>query len=364
MPRLFAADEYFGHQIPEPYPSVAVHHEHWRDSYYYGMHPRGGIGDAIILTMAHYPLRETLDSHEFSFIDGERLFAHFTRPYGDDPHSSVVGPIRVEIVEPFKTLRLTGDGAEAPVGFDITFTARTQPYALRRGTMKRGDEIIWDQSHFLQSGTLSGWYSRNGVTKRVDDWWCQRDHSWGIRDHQRCPMWLWLAIQLPDGMFAIWHWEYPNGARVFTDGCFAPADGSTPIPLIDFRHDLHWIDKDGNPAEYGTDGAAYRRPRGAHRGGARGRTDGGDRRFGAAVRVLRPVRRRPAPAGGAHRRRPHRNGDLRTHRLVPPPLLPDPARGELPAGIAARPRIAETPKAGALARAPRLSNVPALCATA
>jgi hypothetical protein len=256
MPRLFPADEFFGHQIPEPYPGVAVHHEHWRDSYYYGMHPRGGVGDAIILTMAHYPLREALDSHEFSFIDGERLFAHFTRPYGDDPHASVVGPIRVEIIEPFKTLRLTGDGAEAPVGFDITFMARTQAYGLRRGTMKRGDEIIWDQSHFIQSGTLSGWYSRNGVTKRVDDWWCQRDHSWGIRDHQRCPMWLWLAIQLPDGMFGIWHWEYPNGARVFTDGCFAPADGSTPIPVIDFRHDLHWIDKQGNAAEYGADGSA------------------------------------------------------------------------------------------------------------
>ena len=51
MPRLFADDEFFGHQIPEPYPSVAVHHEHWRDSYYYGMHPRGGIGDAIATAM-------------------------------------------------------------------------------------------------------------------------------------------------------------------------------------------------------------------------------------------------------------------------------------------------------------------------
>jgi len=256
MPRLTNADELFVHQIPEPLPNVAVHHEHWRDSYYFGMHPRGGIGDAIILTMAHYPKREMLDSHEFSFMGGQRLFAHFTRPYGDDPHTPVVGPINVEIVEPYKTLRLTADAAAAPVGFDLTFRARTRAYGLRRGTMKARDEIIWDQSHFFQSGTYSGSYTYQGVTHSVDDWWGQRDHSWGIRDHARCPMWLWLAIQLPDAMIGVWHWEYPNGAPVFTDGCYAPADGGDPIPVIGFRHDLHWTDKDGNPADYGRDGGA------------------------------------------------------------------------------------------------------------
>lgn len=254
MPKLIAADELFGHQIPEPLLNVAVHHDHWRESFYYGMHPRGGMGDAVIFTMGHYPNRQMLDSHEFSFMGGQRLFGHFTRPYGDDPHTTVVGPVSIEIVEPYKTVRLTADPAVAPVGVDVTFTARTQPYALRRGTMKAGDEIIWDQSHFLQSGTYSGSYTHNGVTRSVDDWWGQRDHSWGIRDHARCPMWLWLAIQLPDGMFGVWHWEYANGARVFTDGCFAPADGGTPIPVIDFRHDLHWTDKDGNQADYGRDG--------------------------------------------------------------------------------------------------------------
>ena len=254
MPKLIAADELFGHQIPEPLLNVAVHHDHWRESFYYGMHPRGGVGDAVIFTMAHYPKRETLDSHEFSFMGGQRLFGHFTRPYGDAPHTTVVGPVSIEIVEPYKTVRLTADPAVAPVGVDVTFTARTQAYALRRGTMKAGDEIIWDQSHFLQSGTYSGSYTYNGVTRSVDDWWGQRDHSWGIRDHARCPMWLWLAIQLPDGMFGVWHWEYANGARVFTDGCFAPADGGAPIPIIDFRHDLHWTDKNGEPAGYGRDG--------------------------------------------------------------------------------------------------------------
>ena len=41
---------------------------------------------------------------------------------------------------------------------------------------------------------------------------------------------MWLAIQLPDGMLGAWHWELTNGARIYTDGCFAPADGGDADP--------------------------------------------------------------------------------------------------------------------------------------
>jgi hypothetical protein len=67
-------------------------------------------------------------------------------------------------------------------------------------------------------------------------------------------MWMWLAIQLPDGMLGVWHWELANGAPVYTDGCFAPADGSEPVPVVGFQHDLQWTDADGKPVDYGRDG--------------------------------------------------------------------------------------------------------------
>ena len=254
MPKLTAKDELFVHQIPEPLPNVATHHDHWRESYFFVLHPRTIPGDVVILTMAHYPKREEMDSLQMGRIADQQIFVRHSRPYNGDPHTTVVGPVTIDIVEPFKTVRLTVDAASAPVGLDLTFTARTQAYGLRRGTMKAGHEIIWDQSHMFQSGSYSGTYTHQGVTYEVDDWWGQRDHSWGIRDHRRCPMWMWLAIQLPDGMLGVWHWEYPNGAHVYTDGCFAPADGGEPIPVVEFRHALHWTDKDGKPVDYGRDG--------------------------------------------------------------------------------------------------------------
>jgi hypothetical protein len=69
---------------------------------------------------------------------------------------------------------------------------------------------------------------------------------------------MWLAIQLPDGMLGVWNWEYANGARVYTDGCFAPADGGAPIPVTGFHHALDWTDAQGKAVSYGRDGAEVR----------------------------------------------------------------------------------------------------------
>jgi hypothetical protein len=256
VPRLTALDELLVHQIPEPLTSPALFHEHWRESLFFIIHPRDAIGDCIILTMAHFPAREELDVLQLGHFRGVPTLARHHRASGDNPHELTVGPVQIDVVEPFKTLRLrVAEDAAVPLAMDITFEARTPHYALRRGgPMKAGHEVIWDQSHMVQSGTYNGTVTLGGETFPIENWWGQRDHSWGIRNHARCPFWMWLAVQLPDGMLAVWNWEYANGARVFTDGCFAPADGSPPIAAVAFRHDLHWTNKDGDPVSYERDG--------------------------------------------------------------------------------------------------------------
>jgi hypothetical protein len=118
------------------------------------------------------------------------------------------------------------------------------------------DEVVWDQSHILQSGAYDGTYTVDGVVHEVDGWIGQRDHSWGVRDHGRCPLWLWFQIQFDDGFLGVWHWEYENGARVYSDGCWAGTDGSEPVPVVDFRHDVDWFGADGESVAYGEHGEA------------------------------------------------------------------------------------------------------------
>lgn len=254
MPRLTAMDEHLVHQLPEPLPNVVAHHPHWRESYFFIAHRPDALGDVVILTIASYPQREAMDSLQMGRVGGEAIIGHHERPYDGDPHTADVGAARVEVVRPFEELRIWADPDRCALGMDLTFRARTKPYGLRRGTMRAGHELIWDQSHLFQSGTFDGTYTAGGTVYEIDRWWGQRDHSWGVRDHSRCPLWLWFQVQLPDGFLGVWHWELANGARVYTDGCWAATDGREPVPLIDFSHDLEWTDAAGATVGYGKHG--------------------------------------------------------------------------------------------------------------
>jgi len=256
MPSLTANDERFVHQIPEPLSVVGIEHHHWRESYFFVTHGPDVDSDVIVIAMATYPARHLLDALVLGRIDGQLLGGLYQRPAAGDPHTSVVGPVSVVIEEPFRTVRVVVDNAD-DIDIDMTFQARTAPYGLRRGRLLDDQgALLWDQSHMIQSGTFSGTYRRGEVTGSVDGWLGQRDHSWGVRDHGRIPCWTWYAIQLPDGMLGVWHWELANGARIFTDGCWAPADGSAPVPVVDFAHDLQWTDAAGSVVAYGPAGDA------------------------------------------------------------------------------------------------------------
>jgi hypothetical protein len=212
--------------------------------------------DVVVVAMATYPARHMLDALVLGRVGGELVFRHYQRPADGDPHTTTVGPVSVVVEEPFRRLSVVVDAAD---GFDadLTFTARTDAYGLRRGRLRHDSgALLWDQSHMFQSGVFGGTYALGAEGGSVDGWLGQRDHSWGVRDHGAIPMWTWLAIQLPDGMLGVWHWETADGAPVFTDGCWAPAGGGAPVPVVGFHHDLHWTDAAGNPVAYGPDGAA------------------------------------------------------------------------------------------------------------
>ncbi|MHB8438357.1 MAG: hypothetical protein ACYDD4_04255 [Acidimicrobiales bacterium] len=256
MGRLTDFDERFVHQIPEPLSHVGIEHHHWRESYFFVTHGPDVDSDVIIVAMATYLPRDMLDALVLGRIGGEPIFHMHTRDAAGDPHSSVVGPVSVEVVEPYRELRVVC-AASGDFEADLRFEARTAAYGLRRGRLLDDDgALLWDQSHMIQSGRYSGFYRRGDRHVEIDGWLGQRDHSWGVRDHGRVPMWSWYAIQLEDGMLGVWHWELANGAVIFTDGCWAPAGGGEPVPVVEFHHHLEWTDASGRPVAYGADGSA------------------------------------------------------------------------------------------------------------
>jgi hypothetical protein len=231
---------------------------HWRESCYYVAHRPDGPGDVLILTVASRPSRGVYECYQMGRIDGALTFARFARAAGDACRLTMaVGPALVEVVKPYELVRLRvlPEHHGVPFGMDLTWSARTRPYVLPRGAVSAGGRVVWDQRQVFQSGRFDGSYTVAGVRRPVRRWWGQRDHSWGVRDHQRAPMWIWLAIQLPDGMFGLWCWEDPAGRRSYCEGCWAPAGDRPPVPVTGFRHQLGWTGAGGRPVGYGRDGA-------------------------------------------------------------------------------------------------------------
>lgn len=228
---------------------------HWRESLFFVAHRRDHPGDVLALTIAHQPSRAVVDCIQLGTAAGRPFFVRYTRRGRPAGTPMAVGPVRIDVPEPYRTLTLRVDPGVSPVGLDLTFTARAPAYLLRPGRLVRDGVEVWRQRHLVQSGRYDGWYEVAGRRWPVDGWWGQRDHSWGVRDHARVPMWLWLAVQLPDGMVGAWCWEQPDGTRCYTDGCWAPAGGTPPVAVTGLRHDLRWLDELGGDVAYGAGGS-------------------------------------------------------------------------------------------------------------
>ena len=117
--------------------------------------------------------------------------------------------------------------------------------------MDNAGKLVWDQSHMLQSGRYDGRMVILGKETIVEDYgWGQAITRGACPSTASADVAVARAASRHDSMLGVWHWELANGARVYTDGCWAPADGSDPIPVIDFRHELDWTDADGKPATW------------------------------------------------------------------------------------------------------------------
>ena len=86
-----AWDEQFVHQIPELLTSVASHHPHWRESYFFDIHDPAGEGDVVFFTMAHYPARGSAWTRcRWAGSAASRSLGLHDRPDDGDPHTTEV----------------------------------------------------------------------------------------------------------------------------------------------------------------------------------------------------------------------------------------------------------------------------------
>jgi hypothetical protein len=218
-------DDYPIHPSADPIASPATGDPNHYDRYWFNGHQKDGefyFGAA----MGHYPVRGVIDA-AFSLVHSDvehSVYASGTMPLD---RSTAVGPIRIEVTEPIRTIRYVVEPNEHGIECDLTFRATTVAVEEPRQRTTSPEGILtMDHTRLTQWGTWEGTISVDGDELRIDPSEVPgtRDRSWGMRSvgqqletnwGRRPPQafWLWAPLHFADRYTHLALHEYPDGTR-------------------------------------------------------------------------------------------------------------------------------------------------------
>lgn len=235
-------DDYPIHPGAEPIAHPATGDPNHYDRYWFNGVEREGrffFGAA----MGHYPVRGVIDA-AFSVIwDGveHSVFASGRMPWD---RATRVGPIRVEVVEPLRTIRYVVEPNETGITADVTFTATTVAIEEPRQRIQREGLLVMDNTRLTQWGRWHGTITVDGTTIEVDQAQVRgtRDRSWGTRPvgdptptNQPASMpqvfWLWAPLHFEDRCTHLALMEYANGQRWIEQSLVLPHLSGPDAPV-------------------------------------------------------------------------------------------------------------------------------------
>lgn len=219
-------DDYPIHQTAEPVAHPANGDRNYYDRYFFnGFDRRGGFYFAMALGI--YPNRRVIDASFSVLHDGVQRSVHASALAPVDRGETRVGPIRVEVIEPLRRLRVLVDAPDQELAADLVFTARTPAVQEPRTTVHSGVALTMDYTRLTQWGGWDGHVMTGD--RRLDCAVAQvpgtRDRSWGVRAVGEPPGGAPPA--LPPQFFWLW------APLHFDDHC-------THLALIDDAHGRHW----------------------------------------------------------------------------------------------------------------------------
>ena len=242
-------DDYPIHQTPAPIAQAASSDLNVYDRYWFNGYARDGefyfgIGLAV------YPNRGIMDCG-FSIVrDGEQHAFHASRRIPAERSETLVGPFRIEILEPMKSCRVAIDPNETGIDCELEFVPRTACVEEGRQTARApgGGRVIMDATRFGQFGSWQGRVRYAGQTLAIDPArvCATKDRSWGVRPLGDPAPSGAPPTQLPQ-VFFLWaplHWqdrctyfgvfEDGTGHAWHQDGMIVPAhDSPDAIPGVE-----------------------------------------------------------------------------------------------------------------------------------
>lgn len=265
---LTDADEFFNHQIVNTHAAVGTADRAWTEKAWFTLMRKDGQMQ-INFGLGKYANRNVLDGFAGVQRGTQQRTVRASRVLSPRIEDMSVGPLGYEVIEPFKTIRLTlAENAAQPLRLELTFHSAMPAFFEKRDVVISAGRTASDVIRFHQAGTVSGWIEIEGTRIAVDpeEWFGFRDRSWGIREHVGLDPtdlvpgsvgntggaktggyhfnWLVSKIDRPDGSsydLAYYFRDFGgDGPPDFFSGYINESDGrQTPIlhlyPEIDYR---------------------------------------------------------------------------------------------------------------------------------
>ena len=252
--RLSPFDDYPFHQAPTPFATAATSDAHYNDGYFCAFYAPGWY---FCTGLRLHPNVNVIDGWATVAHDERQSAVRASRALHPRHDELAVGPIRYEIVEPMKRLRLVADDNPAGVRFDIMLEAQSPPFVEDRYQHFKFGAVVNDLIRYTQICKATGVAAVGDESIEIDGWHAMRDHSWGVRSSmavptgikgldrddepgQRRALRLWVPFQVADHCGFYNTHENPQGETIDFEGRLDYADGRS-VRLTGMRHELEYL---------------------------------------------------------------------------------------------------------------------------
>jgi hypothetical protein len=239
---LSPLDDYPIHQVPDVMRHVATSDRNFYDRYYFNCHSCSP-DLMLIIGLGQYPNLGVADAFALLRRGPSHRVVRASRELGDDRMNTVVGPLRVEVLEGLRRLRVVLESDD--LAFDLAWTGAVPAQLEPPHVLRAHERLIFDSRRLAQTGRWSGSITVDGETLEVtpDRWWGSRDRSWGIRPvgESEPPgiqangagtfYWMYAPMQFEDHSVLCILQEDHEGRRLLEEAVLVRGDGSAPDDL-------------------------------------------------------------------------------------------------------------------------------------